>query len=99
LRVNYKGDDTDDKEVVMGDWVYHSKYGEATVTVEQSNHHSLSNPGGHNANGTAIGNDSDAGGKALDEKTESQIPILEGDNAISGGRKAAIIKPFHVQDN
>lgn len=99
MRVNYKGDDTDDKEVVMSDWIYHSKDGAATVTVEQSTHASLSNPGGHNANGTAIGFDSDAGGKAMDEATESNIPILEGDNAVSGGRKASIIKPFHNQDN
>ena len=83
----------------MGDWVYHSTSGEATVTVEQSNHHSLSNPGGHNANGTAIGHDSDAGATALDATSESQIPILEDTNAISGGKKATIIKPFHVQDN
>ena len=99
MRASYKGDDTDDKEVPMGDWVYHSKDGEPTVTVEQSNHHSLSNPGGHNANGTAIGHDSDAGAKAMDETTESNIPILSDENAISGGRKATIIKPFHVQDN
>ena len=66
LNVSYRGDDTDDKEILVKDWVYHSADDLASSSVEESTQPALSNPGHHNADGTAIAWDSEAGKKATD---------------------------------